>query len=80
MLGWVQGILLDFFEVQGPIDWNAYGVCFVYFLTLHAFAAATVLITFQVVRRIGYDFRRRDELPRLGSSSNASSSAASASA
>jgi hypothetical protein len=46
----------------------------------HLSAAATILLTFYFLRRIGYDFRRRDELPRLGSSSNASNSAASASA
>ena len=80
-LGWVQGILLDFFEIQGPVDWNAFGVCFVYFLTLHLTAAATILFTFYLLRRIGYDFRRRDEGPRgRNSSSNARNSAASASA
>jgi|GEM_PF-4936996 hypothetical protein len=44
-------------------------------------AAATILFTFYLLRRIGYDFRRRDEPPRgRSSSSNACNSAASASA
>ncbi len=52
------------------------------FVIAHFSAAATILLTFWVLRRIGYDFRRRDELPRTGdrSSSNANSSAASAAA
>ena len=50
-------------------------------LTIHLSAAATILLTFYLVRRIGYDFRRRDEPPRgRSSSSNARNSAASASA
>ena len=50
------------------------------YLWVHASAAATILVTFWLVRRIGYDFRRRDEGPLGRSSSNARNSAASASA
>lgn len=48
----------------------------------HVSAAATILFTFYLLRCIGYDFRRRDELPRAGgcNTSNARNSAASASA
>lgn len=50
-------------------------------LCVHLSAAATILFTFYLLRRIGYDFRRRDEPPRgRSSSSNACNSAASASA
>ena len=43
-------------------------------------AAATILVTFWLLRRIGYDFRRRDDGPLGRNSSNARNSAASASA
>lgn len=79
-LAWIQGVSLDFFPTFGPVDWSNFGIGFLFFLVRHLSAAATILLTFHLIRRIGYDFRRRDELPRLGNSSNASSSAASASA
>jgi hypothetical protein len=52
------------------------------FWSAHLSAAATILFTFYLLRRIGYDFRRRDELPLADgrNSSNARNSAASASA
>jgi hypothetical protein len=53
---------------------------FLSFSSTHLSAAFTILFTFYLLRRIGYDFRRRDD-GRLGrSSSNARNSAASASA
>lgn len=55
-------------------------LAFVDYLSAHACAAATILISFHLLRRIGYDFRRRDEGPLGRSSSNARNSAASASA
>ena len=60
--------------------WQAVGIEFLNILCIHASAAFTILFTFYLLRRIGYDFRRRDEGPEGRSSSKARSSAASASA
>ena len=62
--------------------WPELGRTFCEYLLTHLSAAATILFTFNLVRRIGYDFRRRDEepLPSGRSASNARNSAASASA
>lgn len=61
--------------------WPELNLAFWDYLCVHFSAAATILFTFYLLRRIGYDFRRRDEGPRgRSSSSNARSSAASASA
>jgi hypothetical protein len=61
--------------------WPELNLAFWDYLCVHLSAAATILFTFYLLRRIGYDFRRRDEGPRgRSSSSNACSSAASASA
>lgn len=69
---------------RDPESWpSLLGTTMIGYLWTHLSAAATILFTLWLVRRIGYDFRRRDEAPaRLesGSSSNAKSSAASASA
>ncbi|MCE9525587.1 MAG: hypothetical protein K8R36_05995 [Planctomycetales bacterium] len=62
--------------------WPELGRIVLDYLLTHFVAAATILVTFYLVRRIGYDFRWRDELPLEGgrNSSNARNSAASASA
>jgi hypothetical protein len=61
--------------------WPEVYASFIGFWSVHLAAAATILVTFYLLRRIGYDFRRRDEGPRgRSSSSNACNSAASASA
>jgi hypothetical protein len=61
--------------------WPELNLAFWDYLCVHLSAAATILFTFYLLRRIGYDFRRRDEEPRgRSSSSKANSSAASASA
>ena len=62
--------------------WPELSRMFAEYFIAHVSAAATILFTFYLLRCIGYDFRRRDELPRPGgrNSSNARNSAASASA
>ncbi|MBC7853905.1 MAG: hypothetical protein IAF94_10745 [Pirellulaceae bacterium] len=80
-LAWRELSLLS--ESFGPEPWNwwvALAYVLLDFYWMHVCAAATILITFWLVRRIGYDFRRRDDGPLGRSSSNARNSAASASA
>ncbi|MGI8980417.1 MAG: hypothetical protein ACR2FY_14410 [Pirellulaceae bacterium] len=60
--------------------WPRLGIELLNYFWVHACAAATILFTFWLLRRIGYDFRRRDDGPLGRNSSNARSSAASASA
>lgn len=61
--------------------WPELNLAFWDYLCVHLSATATILFTFYLLRRIGYDFRRRDDGPRgRSSSSNACNSAASASA
>jgi hypothetical protein len=60
--------------------WQVVGLYVLDFLWMHTVAALTILLTFWLVRRIGYDFRRRGEGREEGNSSNARNSAASASA
>ncbi len=70
-------------ESFGPEPWNwwvALAFLLLDYFSMHLCAAATILFTFYLLRRIGYDFRRRDEGPLGRSSSNARNSAASASA
>ena len=76
---------LQFAYVGAPnyLNWGIdVPVVYFQFAICHLSAAATILLTFHLLRRIGYDFRRRDEgpLPSGRSSSNARNSAASASA
>lgn len=62
--------------------WPELSRLFAEYFFAHVSAAATILFTLYLLRCIGYDFRRRDELPRPGgrSASNSRNSAASASA
>ncbi len=85
LLAWVQLSYLSnsYYSLSSsPPWWPEFGRMFGEYLLTHLAAAATILFTFYLLRRIGYDFRRRDELPLKGgrNSSNARNSAASASA
>ncbi|MFN0021921.1 MAG: hypothetical protein ACKVP0_27045 [Pirellulaceae bacterium] len=85
LLTWVQLSYLSnsYYSLSNsPPWWPEFGRMFGEYLLTHFSAAATILFTFYLVRRIGYDFRQRDEFPLADgrSSSNARNSAASASA
>jgi hypothetical protein len=84
LTAWMQlAALLNNYNPHSFVDWwPELGRMFCDYLVTHLSAAATILITFWILRRIGYDFRRREEepLPSGRSSSNARNSAASASA
>ncbi len=80
VMAWSQVPFIARSIVSDQDVWLSLLIHWLYYYCAHLSAAATILLTFWTLRRIGYDFRRRDELPRAGSASNANSSAASAAA
>lgn len=63
-----------------PLSAEEFALQWLDYFWVHSCAAVTILLTFWLLRRIGYDFRRRGEGPEGRVSSKARSSAASASA
>lgn len=80
-LAWMDlSYLSESFRPEPWNWWAALAFVLLIFFWMHLCAAATILVTFWLLRRIGYDFRRRGEGPLGRNSSNARNSAASASA
>lgn len=63
-----------------PLSAEEFALQWLDYFWVHSCAAVTILCTFWLLRRIGYDFRRRGEGPEGRNSSKARNSAASASA